>query len=158
MINKPLMLATVLIVLSGCAAPPTGPRPPSDPKQPGHNLPPEFGFDQQKVLVPSRCLVHVHIVDDEITVDHEPVQTKHCNEAEVVAVRWKLSEGAEYTFASNGIEFKAPQPPGVSCLATGPRVFRCTVPGHSGQSYRYTITVLKNGAPWKALDPTFVNN
>jgi hypothetical protein len=159
MIKNLTVLAAVAMALSGCPTPPVNPRPGGDPKQPGRTMETtELGFDAVQVAAPTPCRVNVHIVNDAITIDHEPVQSKGCDERGGFAVRWKLREGSEYTFPGNGIAFKTSMPPGLNCRSTGPKVILCTGSARDDQSYLYTITVLKNGAPWKSLDPTFVNN
>lgn len=158
MIKNLTILTAVAMALSGCPTPPVNPRPGGDPKQPGRTVEPtEFGFDAL-LARPTPCRINVHIVNDVITIDHEPVQSTGCDELGGFAIRWKLREGSEYSFPSNGIEFKTSMPPGMECHATGATVFRCTGAERSGLTYRYSIAVLKNGAPWKVLDPTFVNN
>lgn len=159
MIKNLTILTAAVWALSGCTGQPMNPRPAGDPKQPGRTMETaELGFDGLLVARPTPCQVNVHVVNDLITIDHEPVQTKSCDEISGFVVRWKLREGAEYTFPSDGIAFKTSQPPGLDCRATGATVFRCTGTARNDQSYLYAIKVLKNGAPWKSLDPTFVNN
>lgn len=155
------LLAAAVIGLSACAVRPVDPGRPSDPKQPGGSYEsPEKGFDSALVAAPAMCFVNVHVVNDEITIDHEPVQGRNCNDsAGGVAIKWRLANASIYSFAANGIEFKAPGPALADCRATGPQVIRCTViPGHSGRRFGYTINVLKNGAAWKSLDPFFFDN
>ncbi len=160
--NKNLtLLAAAVISLSACVTRPIEPGQPTKPQPPSRNPDTEvLGFDATKMAPPTRCVVNVHIVDDEILIDQEPVPTMQCLPSPApVAVLWKLDRASIYTFAANGIEFKAPGPPVKNCMPlAAAKVFRCTLPGHSGQRYPYTITVLKNGAKWKELDPTFFNN
>ena len=121
-------------------------------------------FELSVFTRPARCGVNVYVDEDNsIAIDHEPVHTKRCV-GSVRTILWKLDPAdSSLTFPSNGIELKsAPAAGDPICglvTASAGKKFACTFSGSpTGNMYRYTITVLRNGVALLPLDPTIINN
>jgi len=156
--NKSNLALAALVVLLGACAP-----------MPPEKLPPRIepgeGFDVATTRAPTLCEVKVFILDDQITVDQEPVAIRRCG-IEIVTITWtlpaKLASGPNYTFPGNGISFKGhPVPAGVrDCKPIArDKVFTCSFNRPvRGTHFSYAVTVLKDGVALPVLDPMIFNN
>ncbi len=144
-------------VLAGCSA--------LTPVPPGGDA--DMGFDAANKRAPTRCVVEIFIDDNDLLVTHEPAHTRRCDEGSGGKVKmvWKLPLPVwgqpTYSFASPGIVFdKQPMPSALTeCKKGGSeQAHKCVFPGRTGKQYPYTIVVLKDGQPWKSLDPTIFND
>jgi len=141
-----LILAAMTLSLTACVAPH------------GRSFDdPDAGFDAAVTVAPTRCVIDVFIIDDQIVVDQEPAPIRSCGDS-VTTIRWRLERGSKYTFPNNGVVFKESSlPTGLKCgvLASG-YVFKCTFDRPArGTRYSYTVTVNGVAVP---LDPSMIAN
>ena len=123
----------------------------------------EEGVVSASFIAPVKCEVDVLIDSDEdIVVLHEPVHSRRCPS---LAVTWRLLKlkpgGPVYAFDTPGVVFnKPPLPyPLPTCSAgTSAQYYKCVFSGRTGETSGYTIYLLKDGVPWKKLDPHMVND
>ena len=127
------------------------------------------GLDRQANVRVVKCVVDIVIEDDDIVATHEPVHTRQCSsnsgdDGGRVVVVWTLPPppfiGTAYSFANPGITFdKGPKPSNALCKpGANAQRFRCRFATRTSVSYPYSIHILKNGHPWKSIDPTVVND
>ena len=126
------------------------------------------GDGHREVRVQDACKVNVQLVGDDgdITVDHEPVQTKRCNSGvDKYIVRWKLMNARGYKFDhKNGITFPASKnsesPRQPMCKSgSGDTEVSCQFPEPStGYKWSYMIKLVRAGHQDKTLDPTVIND
>jgi len=163
--NQRCVLMAVTCALAACAAAPDRPK----PTTPKSSIDPSSlvytqGYDLATNPRPERCLVTVYILEDEndqIVVSPEPATTKFCGGPTTKMLFWRLPVQGAYTFPATGaIVFKAtPMPTNVECTRQGnDRIVRCIFDAVEGQTYKYALTVLKNGVALPILDPTVFNN
>lgn len=142
----------VAVGLGACAGP-----------TPDHT--PRDGFDPIKIKLQAPCTVNV-LIDEygNIAVDAEPVRTSRCENTRKVVLL--LDPDSVYTFNDEpkGISFpanwnlKAPSPPPDCKRKASGKRYECKFDGFTGYTWKYTISLLKNGNTNAILDPNMIND
>lgn len=115
------------------------------------------GFDAGIFTAPPACQVLVHVVANNIVIDHEPVRTSRCS-GTPRTVNFHLASSYKFPL-SDGIKLKQADPE-VECITqTGQKQVKCTFSAAPvGKEHRYVIQVLDSAGPLITLDPMMIND